>query len=136
MPQVGKKWKFSYDGDTVGEVTGISLSIDSNQIEVNSFDVATINRYIKGRSDVTMSLTCLLPSTGDTGQNALIADALNKEETETIVFEPVTPAVGDPKFTGEARPSNASIDADDEEAVSISFDLQISETFTMTPHAL
>ena len=134
MPQVGKKWKFAYKTVDVGEVTGISLSIDSNQIEVNSFDVDTINRYIKGRSDVTMSLTCLLPSGGNTAQNTLITDALGTEAVGAVSFVPKTPVNGDPKFTGNARPSNVSIDADDEEAVSISFDLQISETFAMAIH--
>lgn len=130
MPEVGQNYKFVYDGDTVGEVQSISLSIDSNQIEVNSFDVAQINRYIKGRADVTMSVTCLYTRGQDDGHAQMMQDSITANApAKDIVFEPKTLVAGDLSFEGEARPSSIEVSADDDEAATVSFDLQISEEF-------
>ena len=135
MPEVGQNMKFTYDTEDVGEVQSISLSIDSNQIEVNSFDVGAINRYIKGRSDVTLSVTCLYTRGQDDGHAQLIEDSITENvAAKDIEFEPKTPAAGDLKFSGKARPSSVEISADDDEAQTISFDLQISETFATAVH--
>jgi len=133
MPEVGQNYKFEYDSDTVGEVQSISLSIDSNQIETNSFDVGAINRYIKGRSDVTMSVTCLYTRGQDDGHAQMIQDSITENVAAKVIsFEPKTPVTGDLVFSSEGRPSSVEISADDDEAATISFDIQVSEIFTAT----
>ena len=133
-PEVSQNYKFTYATEDVGDVTSVSLNIDAPQIEVNSFDVAGINAYIKGRADVTISVTCLYTRGQDDGHALLLADSiLPNAAAKAFVFEPKTKSAGDITFGGNARPSSVEISAEDDERIEISFDLQVSETFTITP---
>lgn len=134
-PEVSQNYELKYDTENVGQVQSVSLSIDSNQIDVNTFDVAGINAFIKGRSDVSISVSCLYTRGQDDGHAKLVADSLAVNvAAKAFTFAPKTPVAGDLILSGNARPSSVEISAEDDEAVEISFDLQVSETFTAVAH--
>lgn len=128
MKQKGQYYSLSYAGTALGELTNVSLSIDGNQINSSSFDSGEFEEFVAGRKNVTLSCTCRYDQ-ADTAQLAVLDDLLAGDSDEWV-FGPPTPTTGDVTFTGSGSPSNVSIEAADEDMMSLSLDIQISGTLT------
>jgi len=127
------KWKTF----AIGRLLSHSLSIDGTQIPANNYDVGAISRFTQGRKSVTISVTCEYRYGDTNGINVLVADALKTDATAygTLVIEPKAANVaGDHIWTANGAVSNVSLDASDDDVQTISFDFQVSETFTFALH--
>lgn len=123
------KWKTN----AIGRLTSHSLSIDGTQIPANNYDLGAISRFVQGRKNVTLSITCEYHYGNTTGINALITDALKTDATAygTLVIEPKAAKVtGDHTWTANGAVSNVNLEGSDDDVQTISFDFQVSETFT------
>jgi predicted secreted protein len=103
--ELSREAKFKYGDNTVGDITSLSLSIDGNVIETNSFDTEEITQAIPGRRTVTASISGNLDRADADGQNAIREDFMDGDNSlpsdfEEWAIEPETPATGDTTFGG------------------------------------
>ena len=131
-PIVAQKYRISYNGLPIGRVRSFSLSVDSGQIDATSWDVDAFNRYLKGRADVTVSVTAWYTRGQDAGHELILSDSILQLLARPFEIAPVSPETGNLIYTGTARPSSVEITGEDDEAVEVSFDLQVSRTFVVT----
>lgn len=114
----------------VGKITALSRSVDGNKIGINNFDQGDFEEFLNGRRNVTLSVTCLYDMT-DTAQGDLEDDHLLGLNGD-FQFGPDPLTAGDVLFSGSGSPSNITTDFNDDEVATISFDIQISGTWTKT----
>lgn len=124
---------FKYGSNKVGKITSISLSIDGNVIESNSFDTGAITQAILGRRTVTISMQGNLDWTDSTGQVLIMTDFLDSanelaSDFEAWEIEPETPASGDVTYSGAAIVTNYTEDRSGEgdELAKFSTDLRVT----------
>lgn len=131
--------KVTWKTNAIGRLLSHNLSIDGRQIESNNYDIGAISRFTQGRKNVTISFTCEYRYGDATGINALVADSLKTDSTAfgSLVIEPTaTKVAGDHVWTANGAVSNVNMEATDDEVQTISFDFQVSETFTFAAHTL
>src|SRR5699024_2325000 len=130
----GQYYSLSYAAKKLGNITSISLSIDGNQINISNFDSGEFEEFISGRKNVTMSVSTQYDMTDTEGQLKAVDDLLAGNSGEWV-FGPETPVEGDVTFTGNGAPSNVSIEAPDEDVMTLSCDIQISGALTKSVEA-
>ena len=133
-PFKGQQYEMTLDSVDVGEITSIEQSIENNVTETNSFDVGNITRHTPGRATITLSVETYFTGGQDAAQKALIEAGVDGPSQAVVpfTFQKKTPVTGDLNFAGDVLVRSASISASDGEDVTLSFELQVTETFTVT----
>lgn len=109
--ELSREAKFKYNDNTVGDITSLSISIDGNVIENNSFDTGIITQALSGRKTITFSISGNLDRSDTDGQNQIRTDFLNANYSAPSDYsgwgiEPETPTAGDTIFSGAGFPTS------------------------------
>lgn len=129
--QKSQYFTLKYSSVALGKIKNISMNIDGKEINVSNFDSGVFEEYLKGRNNVTMSVTCIQDQADTTGQGNVVDDLLANAADDTISFGPsATAAAGDITYSGSGFPKSAQISGQDDEAVEITYDFRINGTLT------
>lgn len=120
-----------YDGQALGKIVSMTLSIDGNEIPISSFDTGVFNEYLKGRNDVTMDVSCLYDQEDTTGVGNMVDDLIaNAADASLSIGPSATAATGDITYSGVGFPLNISVDFNDDDRPEISGSFRINGALT------
>jgi hypothetical protein len=116
------------NGDTVGELTGFSLTIDQNTEEHSAFGSEWINATATTKGWSVEGSGMYDPD--DTYQNAIVEDIISGDSSYSIECRPQGSTVGNVKYTGTVIFGDVNIEASAEGVVAFSFTSRGNGTLT------
>lgn len=117
--QISREVVLKYDGNKVGKIQSLSRNRGTNEIPISSFDSGRNEEFLRGRSNTTLSITCILDEEDTDGQVALMSDIEDDDKIRAsdfgeFVIGPESPESGDVLYTGNGFPTTDSDEGGDD----------------------
>lgn len=122
----GRDLEFKFNGTKVGQVMSFSPNIEQDVKDVSNFDSGDWAEFLSGRKSWNVSVTAkrIVDASGSSVQADIEETLLNTNGTGSVEFGPSSPTTGDRIYSGDVYVQNYSFDAEDDEYIESTWELQ------------